>query len=212
MRLGFYNRLESKKLIKKEGKVPFVEHMTITSSRLVELPDSAEVHDDLKRELTFYNMTLEESKKGVEFLLQSKVKIGRPEDYFAEMFKTDIQMSRIKNKIIGQQVKMKNFSEKKQRKDNKRFEKTIKTLRMKQKHTEKRENLDQVKKLKKDLKSMGDESLDVEDYLKNKNKKKRNVIELLKSEARKKAEQKKQANSIKKGRLGKRRITRNRKH
>ena len=30
MQQNFYNRLESKKLIKKQGKVPFTEHMTIS--------------------------------------------------------------------------------------------------------------------------------------------------------------------------------------
>jgi hypothetical protein len=30
IQLNFYNRLESKKLIKKQGKVPFTEHMTIS--------------------------------------------------------------------------------------------------------------------------------------------------------------------------------------
>ena len=32
IQLNFYNRLESKKLIKKQGKVPFTEHMTISKT------------------------------------------------------------------------------------------------------------------------------------------------------------------------------------
>ena len=30
IQLNFYNRMESKKLIKKQGKVPFTEHMTVS--------------------------------------------------------------------------------------------------------------------------------------------------------------------------------------
>jgi len=32
MQANFYNRLESKKLIKKQGRVPFTEHMTISKN------------------------------------------------------------------------------------------------------------------------------------------------------------------------------------
>ena len=76
IQLNFYNRLESKKLIKKQGKVPFTEHMTISktpfqsvlftpdmlkakrslfvhlgNSEAVSIPDALEVHNDIKREV-----------------------------------------------------------------------------------------------------------------------------------------------------------------
>ena len=60
--------MESAKLVKR-NKVPFVEHLSVMNSKLVTLPEKAEVHDDLKRELMFYNMTLEDAKQGVEYLL-----------------------------------------------------------------------------------------------------------------------------------------------
>ena len=119
----FYNRLNSKKLIKKQGKVPFVEHMTVVNDTIVVLPDNAAVHNDLKRELWFYNMTLQNAKKGVEMLIQSNVKIGRPNDYFAEMFKPDEHIRKIKQKILKQEEKIKRFEEKKLRIDNKKFRK-----------------------------------------------------------------------------------------
>ena len=93
--------MESAKLIKR-NKVPFVEHLTVLNKNIVVLPDKAEVHDDLKRELMFYNLTLEDAKQGVEYLLQSGVKIGRPDDFFAEMYKNDLQMKRVKNQIVSQ--------------------------------------------------------------------------------------------------------------
>ena len=34
IKANFYNRLESKKLIKKQGRVPFTEHMTISKDLL----------------------------------------------------------------------------------------------------------------------------------------------------------------------------------
>ena len=158
--------MESKQLIKKQGKVPFVEHMTLMNEKAVVLPKNAQVHDDLKRELVFYNLSLDSAKKGIEYLLQSKVKIGRPDDFFADMFKTDLQMKRIKNKLVSQEVRMKNFEEKKQRLENKRFEKAIKAYKMKQRHLEKKEHDEKIKKYK----QQGNQGLDIDDLTKTQGK------------------------------------------
>ena len=40
VRKNFYNRLESKKLIKKFGRIPFTEHMTITNSKPCEMGEA----------------------------------------------------------------------------------------------------------------------------------------------------------------------------
>ena len=69
---NFYNRLESKKLIKKWGKIPFTEHMTITNPQTVGLAESAAldaVNDDIKRELAFYNGVRENVMKGMQILV-----------------------------------------------------------------------------------------------------------------------------------------------
>ena len=68
LRENYYASMESAKLVKR-NKVPFVEHLTIVNDKEVVLPPKAEVHDDLKRELVFYNLTLENAKKGIEYLL-----------------------------------------------------------------------------------------------------------------------------------------------
>ena len=76
MQMNFYNRMESNKLLKKQGKVPFTEHMTISKSYLASrlelilnllsvlageealtVPDALEVNNDIKREVAFYNAT-----------------------------------------------------------------------------------------------------------------------------------------------------------
>jgi len=69
VKLNFYNRLESKKLIKKQGRIPFTEHMTLTNDSHLNVPTSLSVHDDIKREIAFYNLTRENVKKGMEFLV-----------------------------------------------------------------------------------------------------------------------------------------------
>ena len=62
-----------------------------------------------------------DTKEAMKILLQSKVKIGRPNDYFAEMFKPDDHMRKVKAKILKQDEKIRRFEERKLRLDNKKF-------------------------------------------------------------------------------------------
>ena len=56
-------------------------------------------------------------------LLQSGERIGRPNDFFAEMMKSDEHMKKIKAKFLKQEEKIKRFEEKRLRLDNKKFRK-----------------------------------------------------------------------------------------
>jgi rRNA-processing protein EBP2 len=48
-----------------------------------------DVHDDLKRELAFYNMALLSANHGRQYCHEAGVPFSRPDDFFAEMVKTD---------------------------------------------------------------------------------------------------------------------------
>jgi rRNA-processing protein EBP2 len=126
----FYSSLESKKLIKKQGEVPFNEHMSIVNSGIVLMPENENVHNDLKRELCFYNITLLDTQDVMRVLLKNKIKIGRPNDYFAEMFKDDNHMRKVKAKLLKQDEKIRRFEERKLRVDNKKFRKLFHTFRL----------------------------------------------------------------------------------
>lgn len=89
VKANFYNRLKSEKLIKKQGRVPFSEHMAITSDKPLVIHENLQVHDDIKREISFYNLVRENVQQGMRTLVQAKVPISRPDDFFAEMLKTD---------------------------------------------------------------------------------------------------------------------------
>ena len=95
---SFYNRLESANLIKKSGRIPFGEHMTVQGSIKDETEgvDDLEINDDLKRELKFYNQARSSAMKGMEILIQAKTLIDRPDDYLAEMLKSDAHMKNVK--------------------------------------------------------------------------------------------------------------------
>lgn len=110
---NFYNRLESAKLVKKQGHIPFTEHMAVTHKGPVVVPDSLAVKDEIKREIAFYNTTRDNVVQGMRFLIQAKVPIARPDDFLAEMLKSDRQMADIKKRLLMQQTKIKTFEESK---------------------------------------------------------------------------------------------------
>jgi rRNA-processing protein EBP2 len=102
------------------------------------VPEGLAVHDDIKREVAFYNLTRENVKKGMEILVQAKIPISRPDDFFAEMIKTDEHMAKVKSRLLQQQQKVQTFEEKQQRLENKKFHKAIKAYKQTEKHKEKR--------------------------------------------------------------------------
>ena len=136
--------------------------MSVSGDKLVEIPVDLPVHNEIKREIAFYNVTRENVMKGMQFLVQSKVPISRPDDFFAEMYKSDTHMNNIKSRILKQQAKMKSFEDKKHRTENKKFHKAIKDHKMKEKHQEKRENLERIQTLKKKVQQKGDDMDDKE--------------------------------------------------
>ena len=158
VKTSFYNRLESKKLIKKFGKIPFLEHMSISNEKPCEMAPGAaqlEINDDIKREVLFYNMTRENVMKGMQVMVQAKVPISRPDDFFAEMLKTDDHMVKVKGRLLKQKMKIQKFEEKKQSMENKKFHKAIKSFTQQKRHQEKKDNLQAIDVLKDKIKSTG---------------------------------------------------------
>jgi rRNA-processing protein EBP2 len=100
-------------------------------------------------------MTRENVKKGMEILIQAKVPISRPDDFFAEMLKTDQHMAKVKSRLLQQQHKIQDFEERKQRMENKKFHKAIKAYKQTEKHKEKRQNVEQINKFKQQVKAKG---------------------------------------------------------
>ena len=78
-----------------KAKLPWAERYDVTPS--TPLPcgkkdddgNVIQVHDDLKREVAFYNLALEAVHAGRKKCEEVKMPFSRPEDFFAEMVKTD---------------------------------------------------------------------------------------------------------------------------
>jgi rRNA-processing protein EBP2 len=88
------------------------------------------VDDDIKRELLFYNATHSNTIQALRKLKDHGEKINRPDDFFAEMIKSDNQMDKIKYKFISEQVRIKKFEQKKQKMQNIKFAKAVKSFNL----------------------------------------------------------------------------------
>ncbi|KAJ2764915.1 RRNA processing protein, partial [Coemansia nantahalensis] len=71
----------------------WIQRCDITSPAPIVVPN---VEDDLERELQFYQQGLAAVVQAKQRLQQAGVPFSRPDDYFAEMVKTDAHMAKIR--------------------------------------------------------------------------------------------------------------------
>lgn len=107
------------------------------------------VHDDLKREVAFYNQTLASVRFARDRLKRENIAYKRPEDYFAEMLKSDAHMAKVKDKLIYEQKKITAVEERKKSQAHRKVAKEIQAEKLKQRTQQKNDTLDAVKQWKK---------------------------------------------------------------
>ncbi|KAG1448396.1 hypothetical protein G6F56_008954 [Rhizopus delemar] len=125
--------------------LPWIETMTITSSEPVVIEDST---DDMARELAFYQQALEAAKLGRELVKKANVEFSRPDDYFAEMVKSDEHMAKIRQKLVDQEASIKSSEDAKRQRHLKKFGKKVQVEKQLERQKQKAETLDKIKLLK----------------------------------------------------------------
>lgn len=99
-----------------------------------------DVHDDLKREVAFYNTAMEGVIEARALCERSGIPFRRPDDFFAEMVKTDDHMAKVKDRLIFETKKMEAFEQRKSNKEQRlrakeaRANKAIEKARAKKDH------------------------------------------------------------------------------
>ncbi|BFZ59481.1 rRNA-processing protein EBP2 [Saitoella coloradoensis] len=125
--------------------LPFAEHQQITTAEPVTIED---VNDDLNRELAFYKQALDAAKEGRTKILAEGAPFSRPDDYFAEMMKTDEHMEKVKEKLIAEATAKKASAEAKRQRDLKKFGKQVQVAKLQERQKEKKDTLEKIKSLK----------------------------------------------------------------
>ncbi|PVU96471.1 hypothetical protein BB561_001146 [Smittium simulii] len=146
-----------KALIKelKPLELDWIETCSITSATKLEIKD---VSDDLEIELAIYQQALESTKQGKINVLAANVKFSRPNDYFAEMVKTDEDMERIRSRLLKEHSSIEKSEQAKKQRELKKFGKKIQTEKLKERIDNKRDTLNKIDMIKK--RKRGDNSQD----------------------------------------------------
>ncbi|XP_064476708.1 probable rRNA-processing protein EBP2 [Ornithodoros turicata] len=111
--------------------------------------DGDPVHHDFLREMTFYRQAQTAVREGIPKLKQLGVTTKRPEDYFAEMAKSDDHMKKVREKLLSKKNAMERSERVKQLREMKKFGKKVQTEVLQKRQKEKKEMMDNLKKLKK---------------------------------------------------------------
>ncbi|KAK3716742.1 hypothetical protein QZH41_018226 [Actinostola sp. cb2023] len=138
-------------------KLDWIERMDVTYKPRAEDKDEAadaennksEVHDDFKREMIFYKQAQQAIKTVIPKLHSLGVVTKRPEDYFAEMVKTDEHMQRVRSKLLNQQQVMERSEKMKKIREMKKFGKKVQHDVLQKRQKEKKEMIESVKKYRK---------------------------------------------------------------
>ena len=130
--------------------LPFRQTLSIVSSvAMTETVEKHDVHDDLKRETAFYQQAQNAVAAARQILDAKKVPYLRPDDYYAEMVKSDGHMQRIRDSLLFEQKKMKAFEQRKRNVQQKKFGKRLQAEKQIAKAAEKRATLEAIKQIRK---------------------------------------------------------------
>ena len=121
----------------------------------IDQEQQVDVNDDLARELAFYNQALEGTKRAFERLQSMRLPFLRPADYYAEMVKTDSHMEKVKGRLLAEKRKIEEAEERKKAREAKTLAKEIQAQKMKERAKQKKEEIESVKKWRKQRQQSG---------------------------------------------------------
>nr|CAG4643489.1 EOG090X0D84 [Ilyocryptus agilis] len=154
----------------------------ITPSYKIETPGD-QIVDDLQRETLFYRQAQVAVIEGLARLKALGVPTKRPEDYFAQMAKSDDHMLKVKRKILAQQMSQEKAQKVKKLRELKKYGKKVQVEVGLQRAKEKREMLSKVKQFR-------EGKLASLDFLDEKDDKKRDILQITKQKTKEKNEAK----------------------
>ncbi|KAJ2708601.1 rRNA-processing protein EBP2 [Coemansia spiralis] len=128
----------------------WIQRCDVTSAAPLVVPNA---EDDLERELQFYQQGLAAVIVAKQKLQQAGVPFARPDDYFAEMVKTDAHMAKIRQRLLSEQQGIENAEGAKKQRELRKYGKKIQQEKLKEREDQKKVALDKVATIKKRLRS-----------------------------------------------------------
>jgi rRNA-processing protein EBP2 len=137
-------------LVQQKARLPWPEKFDIVPSNPLPFGQVTEdglvidVHDDLKREVAFYNLALEAVYEARQKCQSHNIPFSRPDDFFAEMVKTDDHMAKVKDRLIFETKKIEAFEQRKSNREQKLRQKEAHAHRLAEKSKAKKQHLQDV--------------------------------------------------------------------
>jgi len=126
-----------------------------------------DIHDDLKREVAFYDTALEAVHLARGECERAGIPFTRPDDFFAEMIKTDEHMAKIKDRLIFETKKIEAVQRRKSNKEQTVMAKERRAHRLSEKAKQKKDHMKDVQEWKRDAErgrgKLGGRVVDVEE-------------------------------------------------
>jgi rRNA-processing protein EBP2 len=139
----------------------WVERLALTAA--LPLPRELNVDDDPKREEVFLQHAMISARKGVALLDAAKIPWRRPLDYFAEMFKSDVHMEKVRESIVKAKKAIEARAARRASKDQKRFGKEVQAEALRQKARAKRDQADRIATWRRKRGRTGDDEEELEE-------------------------------------------------
>lgn len=133
-----------------QKKLPWIESLDVT----VDLKIPAEemktiVNDNFKQEMVFYKQSQIGAQQSIARLRSMGVETLRPEDYFAEMVKSDDHMRKVKEKLVSKQLVMERTEKVTKMRKMKKLGKKVQQEVLKKRSDDKKSMMDSVKRVRK---------------------------------------------------------------
>eukprot|EP01060_Flectonema_neradi_P002782 TRINITY_DN1175_c0_g2_i1.p1 TRINITY_DN1175_c0_g2~~TRINITY_DN1175_c0_g2_i1.p1 ORF type:complete len:238 (+),score=73.25 TRINITY_DN1175_c0_g2_i1:52-765(+) len=147
-----------------EPAVPrdWAERLQITSSKSLRDEDW-NVDDDGLREELFEKQALKNVEEAMKLIKQHNIPNTRPNDYYAEMVKSDIHMGKIRDEMAIQKNKIKAQQERRDKKHAQKFGKAVQQQVLQEREAKKADALARIEHLKKKAKKHGMGNTDEDD-------------------------------------------------
>ncbi|KAL2558535.1 putative rRNA-proCES [Forsythia ovata] len=144
-------------LLDKLGDISWPDNVKWIQKLSIDIDQEQEVdiNDDLTRELAFYTQALESTRQAFVEFQSIGLPFLRPSDYYAEMVKSDAHMEKVKSRLLSEKRNVEEADERRKARENKKLAKEIQAQKLKERAKQKKEDIESVKKWRKQRQQSG---------------------------------------------------------
>ncbi|XP_063403488.1 probable rRNA-processing protein EBP2 [Mytilus trossulus] len=146
------------KLDELKSKLDWIERLDTTSEPApaqpgTEIQGGDDIHNDFRREMLFYRQAQATVLSAIPKLHKMGIKTKRPEDYFAQMAKTDDHMKRVRERLLHKQLSIEKSEKAKKLRELRKYGKKVQQEVLLKRQKDKKEMMEAVKKYRKGQKN-----------------------------------------------------------